>query len=186
MKEEKFCQAYIRLEGKMSDALREAYDCRNMKPETVNRKAFAIFNKDKIRARIKLLQDEIQKRNEMTIDKLVTALGDMVMFDIADLYNENGALKKVHEMPLAARRMILQLDSDDILMNQTLVGYTKRVKLVNKLDAIEKLMKHLGGYERDNKQKSPVVQINPSKTDEQRLAELMEKYSKNDPNNHAC
>lgn len=33
------------------------------------------------------------------------------------------------------------------------IGETKEVRLLNKLDVIEKFMKHFGGYEIDNKQK---------------------------------
>ena len=71
-KEEQFAKA-IALEGMgYSDAYRSAYDTSRMKDKTVNEKASLLKDKDKIRARIKELRDEIatpkiisaQKRKE--------------------------------------------------------------------------------------------------------------------------
>jgi phage terminase small subunit len=36
-----------------------------------------------------------------------------------------------------------------------LTGYTKRVRLFNKIAAVDKAMKHLGLYEQDNGQRAP-------------------------------
>jgi len=52
LKQEAFCQAFIRL-GDKSAAYREAYSTKNMKPESINRKSFELFNEVKIRSRIK-------------------------------------------------------------------------------------------------------------------------------------
>lgn len=58
VKQENFCQAYIRL-GDKSAAYREAYNCENMKAETVNRNAFELFDNNKITTRILELQKQV-------------------------------------------------------------------------------------------------------------------------------
>lgn len=162
-KQEDFCQAYIRL-GDKSAAYREAYSTSKMKPESINRKSFELFNEVKIRSRVEVLQKEVAIRNKITIDELVQTLAGMVRFDIAELYNEKGALKPIHEMSPEARRMISELDTYEEFYgfgeDKQLIGYTKKVKTIRKLDAIEKLMKHLGGYSKDNEQKKPEIHVN--------------------------
>jgi len=157
IKQEAFAQAFIRL-GDKSAAYREAYSTKKMKSETVNNLAYRLFEKDEIRARIDFLRSEMEKRNKVEIDELLIALAGMVRFDVAELYDENGALKNIHDMSLSARQMITQLDTlEQYNTKGDFQGITKKIRLLPKLDAIEKLMKHLGAYEKDNRQKAPVV-----------------------------
>lgn len=153
IKQENFCQAYIRL-GDKSASYREAYNTSNMKPESINRLAFALFENVNITSRIEELRNSISDRNEIEIDELVKCLAGMVRFDVGELYDENGCLKNIHEMSLTARQMITQLDTlEQYDKKGESLGTTKKIRTIPKLDAIEKLMKHLGGYEKDNSQK---------------------------------
>lgn len=157
IKKEVFCQAYIKL-GDKSAAYREAFNTSRMKPETVNQRAYELFKESEVTARIELLQQSIVNRNEIEIDELVKALAGMVRFDIGELYNEHGQLKQIHEMSLPARQMITQLDTfEQYDRKGEFIGTTKKIRTIPKLDAIEKLMKHLGAYEKDNRQKTPEV-----------------------------
>lgn len=158
IKEENASQAYIRL-GDKSAAYREAYSCSNMKPETINRRAFDLFNKGKIKARIEFLQSEIVERNKVTIDEVVENLADMLRFDIGELYDDQGRMKPLKQIPKSARLMISSVETEEVKVRNSVVGITKKVKIFDKLGAIEKLMKHLGGYKVDNEQKAPLIQI---------------------------
>lgn len=158
-KQEMFCQAYVRL-GDKSAAYREAYDASGMKPETINVKASELFNEGKITVRVQELQDEVKKRNDVTIDEVVKTLAMMLRFDIADLYDEGGRLKPLNDIPKEARLMIQQLDTEELYCagrEKELLGFSKKVRTYSKIDAIEKLMKHLGGYDKDNEQRKPVI-----------------------------
>ena len=162
IKQEAFCQAFVRL-GDKSAAYREAYSSSNMKPQTIHVRASKLTNEYKISTRIDLIRAEISERNKITIDELVQNLAGMVRFDPASVYDEFGALKSIHEMPKEARQMISELNIDEIkgFVNgeSVIVGQTKKIKLFDKLGAIEKLMKHLGGYSKDNTQKQPIVNV---------------------------
>lgn len=175
IKQEAFCQAYIKL-GDKSAAYREAYAWEKMKPTSVNRKAFEVFENVNVRARIEVLRSELKKRNNLTIDDIVSTLGDMLRFDIAELYDSNGVLKNIHSIPKKARMMIAQLDSDQIKFKGQSIGTTKKVKILDKLSVVEKLMKHLGGFEQDNKQKALVLPDGFSAEKQARLDELAAKY----------
>jgi hypothetical protein len=75
IKQEKFCQVYIET-GNASEAYRQAYNAKNMKPETVNRKAKELLEGGrgcgKVAARIDALQTEHRKRHDVTVDNLTT------------------------------------------------------------------------------------------------------------------
>lgn len=159
LKQENFCQAYIKFADK-SAAYREAYDCSKMKPESINRKAVEMFENGNITARIEELHQEVIERNKITVDELVQTMASMVRFDISDFYDENGVLKSIHDIPKEARLMISKLEVFEEFAgkgkDKEFIGYTKKIETINKMDAIEKLMKHLGGYEKDNNQKTKV------------------------------
>ena len=57
--------------------------------------------------------------------------------------------------------MISSIDTDELFMGKMIIGQTKKIRLYSKLDGIEKLMKHLGGYEKDNTQRpAATIQVN--------------------------
>ena len=172
-KQEDFCQAYMKY-GDMSAAYREAYKCVNMKPESINIQGFKSFNNPKIALRIRELQKEASERNRITVDELIQNLAGMVRFDPAEIYDKNGALKGIHDIPKVARQMIAELNVDEINYNGTVIGHTKKLKLFDKLGAIEKLMKHLGGYEKHNEQKQP----KNSEDRNQLISQILEKTRK--------
>ena len=155
-KQEAFCQAYIQT-GNKSEAYRMSYNCSKMKQDTIAERASRLSNEYKISTRIQELQSEVAERNQITVDELIQSLSGMVRFDVAELYNEDGSLKSIHEIPKEARMMISEVESIDLKD----LGVVRKVKTIRKLDAIEKLMKHLGGYEKDNNQKQPIVNTAP-------------------------
>lgn len=157
-KQESYCQNYV-ICMNQSTAYRLAYEAAAMNSNSVAREACLLHANPNVTQRIKELQTENYKRNKATIDELVNVLSGMVRFDIADLYDDDGNLMNIKEMPLIARQMISELTSDEIKIGGECVGQVKKVKTIAKLDAVEKLMKHLGGYEKDNNQKTSAVTI---------------------------
>lgn len=88
-KQEAFCQDYIQT-GNKSAAYRMSYNCSKMKNESINRKAFELFENVNVTTRIKQLQSVVAERNKITIDEIVSSLAYMVRFEIAELYDDNG------------------------------------------------------------------------------------------------
>ena len=72
-KQENFCLAYLET-GNASEAYRRAYDAENMKPETINRNAFAVLENNKIAARLSELREPIVKAYQITVMDLVQEL----------------------------------------------------------------------------------------------------------------
>lgn len=64
-KQEKFCREFIKC-GNASEAYRKAYNCQNMKPETINETACKLLKNPKIATRVQELDEE--KKNEAIAD----------------------------------------------------------------------------------------------------------------------
>lgn len=156
VKQESYCQNYI-VCGNQSAAYRIAFDAEAMNANTVAVEACRLHSDPNITLRIKELRKEAYERNKVTIDEIIQSLAGMIRFDIADLYDDDGKLLPLKQIPLEARQMINQLDIDELYDyidgDRMLKGFSKKIRTYNKLDAVEKLMKHLGGYEKDNSQK---------------------------------
>jgi len=73
IKQENFCQKYLET-GSLSEAYRESYDTRGMKPESVNRKAKELADNGKITARIQELQAAHRIRHNITVASLIVEL----------------------------------------------------------------------------------------------------------------
>lgn len=76
VKQSDFCLFYIET-GNASEAYRRAYDAENMKPETVNRRAFDLMENSKIKARIEALQVEHRKEHNITVSDILNKLEDI-------------------------------------------------------------------------------------------------------------
>ena len=134
-KQEKFCQFYIEL-GNASEAYRQAYHTKNMKPETVNRKAKELLDNGKITARTEELREHHFKKHEMTVEKVLGQLVNLGFSNIKQIYDENGSFKKITEMPdeLAAAIQSVELGTN---------GEILKLKLVDKKGPVELIGKHL-------------------------------------------
>lgn len=161
-KQEAFCQAYIQFSNK-SEAYRIAYDADAMNSNSVAVAAQEVFKNPNVALRIAELQKELRERNKVKIDDVIGYLADMIKFDIAEIYEEDGRMKSIHDIPKPHREMISSVKVYEDFMNidgqREKIGETKEVRLLNKLDVIEKFMKHFGGYEKDNGQKTAGVTI---------------------------
>jgi hypothetical protein len=72
-KQEKFCLIY-RETGNASEAYRQSYDCSNMKPESINRKAKELLDNGKIAARLQDLGKADMERHVVTTDTIAVML----------------------------------------------------------------------------------------------------------------
>lgn len=166
-KQERFCQEYVIDSNGTQAAIRAGYS-----PDTAMEQASRLLRNVKVSERVDQLREEIKKRNQITVDELVTRLANIARFDIKELYDEEGTLKLPADIEPEHREAILGIDSEEKVIGKKdgedgydsvkAIVATRKVKIMNKLDAIEKLMKHLGGYEKDNRQKQPTIIVKPA------------------------
>ena len=86
LKQEKFCQYYVDIDGNASEAYRMAYDCTKMKQESVWRNAHALMQNIKVTSRIKEIREKRAKESEVKRETVERVLMDIITSDPNDLY----------------------------------------------------------------------------------------------------
>jgi phage terminase small subunit len=176
-KEEKTLQQFI-VCGNQSEAYRKGFKTDNMKPATIHRKAHLLFKKENVRARLEELQNEVKTRNAITIDKIVNDLSNISNFDPMTMYDDNGTILPIHQMPEVARKMITKIKTYSKFSgtgeNKKEVGEITEIHLVNTMDAKEKLMKHLGGYDKDKEKTQIIYTVSVTKDEVKEISNQLE------------
>ena len=156
LKQENFCLAYIET-GNATEAYRRAYNTERMKPETANRNAKLMLDDNKIATRLAEFRKPVIEKTQLTLERVIIENMNVAFFDIRTILDEQGNLLPISEWPAAAGAAISSIEIleqyEGSGKERQFVGYLKKVKLVEKGAALDRLMKHLGAYEKDNKQK---------------------------------
>jgi len=155
-KQEKFAVEYVKNGGNASAAYKAAYPAsRKWKENAVNVAGSKMLARRKVSVRIEALRKAAEKRNEISIDRVLKEITAIAFVDPSEIWDDEGNMKPISEIPESARRAIVGLEKKVVTGQSS--EETLKAKLADKNAALEKLMKHLGGYERDNKQKQAEV-----------------------------
>jgi len=131
-KQESFCLKFIEL-GNASEAYRQSYDARRMKPASINRKAKELTDKVKIAARIKELQAAHAQRHNVTVDSLTAELNEA----------RHKALEQENPMAMIAASMS-KAKLHGLLKNKVEVNSVDHAAILEeRIAAAEKLRKRL-------------------------------------------
>ena len=149
VKQEAFCIAYVQTDN-ASEAYRRAYNTANMKPETINNKAYALLKKGGIGARIEELRSKVvgklEEEFEINQDRVLSELAAMAFYDAGDLVIEDAKGRPVDiKSPADIRKLPERL-------RRCIVGwsYDRRgrfiLKLANKTQNLELIGRHLAMF----------------------------------------
>ncbi len=155
-KRKRFCEEYIKdLNGKEA-AIRAGYSERTAKQE-----AYKLLNIDEVSDYVAKLQSKVAKRNEITIDELIQDLAEIKNINIVDLYDNDGSLLDLNSLPSEFTKCIQEITQIKSSWGKEGENEkaTTKVKFYSRLEAIEKLAKHLGFYEKDNRQSKPEIKL---------------------------
>lgn len=170
-KQERFAVEYVTY-GNKSRAYRIAYNAEKMPNESIHVKAHEVANNVNVALRIRELEKLRAQTFETNMKETIQGIFQIANFDIAEIYNEDGSMKNIHDIPKHIRTAISGLKTYEENVGQgddkVKLGETKEVKTYDKLAAFEKLMKHQGGYLMHNMQKTTEL------SREERLARIAE------------
>ena len=104
---------------------------------------------------------ELEEKHGLTIKNVLEALRRLVMADPRQLFNADGSLKPIRELDDATASMVSSFEVTENYNRDgsTAIGRTSKIKMYDKNSAIDKAMRHLGAFERDNKQTPLTVNI---------------------------
>jgi phage terminase small subunit len=83
-------------------------------------------------------------RTEITADRVLKELARIAFFDIGKAFTPDGALKPLDEMDEDTRRALAGLEVVSLTEDGEHIGTLKKVKIADKLAALEKIGRHLG------------------------------------------
>lgn len=136
-KKNKFAEEFIKC-GNQSEAYRRAYNCKNMKPETVTEAASKLMQDYDVSTRVQELQEKIEKRNVLSAQQLQE---ELTRYILDEKEEECIVTEGIGEGYSQARKI------------------SKKVQPKDKLKAIELLCK-LAGYNLEKGEITAPVTIN--------------------------
>lgn len=143
------------------EAYRQAFNCENMKDETIDKRACELAALGKIKGRLKALQDEvteaIKAKRIITEEEILTEYAKIAKADIKSFLEFRTAQTVVgHDKntgePIIDYAQIIEVkDSDEVdgtLISEVSISKdgTFKFKLHDKMNALEKAGKHLGMF----------------------------------------
>ena len=142
VKQKAFCRLMASGQCKnQSDAYRQAFHCPNAKPTTVKVRASELMAKRNIRVTLQALSAPIDRKVRKTREELLNLLEALTYFDPRKMFDSQGHLLPIHDMPFAER---LALAAYEIVEASTrvkratgspdavLIGVRKKVKFVDR------------------------------------------------------
>lgn len=162
-KQDLFATEYVKQDD-ASKAYRIAYNTSRMKAETINRNAHELLKNNKIATRVRELKDiaaEVAKEKFKIDSEEITRHLNILRNSRIDEYvqfvkKEKGEGKdKTYEMVLEFKPFN-ELTEEQLMCIESIkeTRYGIELKLHGKEWTIEKINKHIGYYEKDNKQKT--------------------------------
>lgn len=118
--------------------------------------AYEMLQNPRVQEELQAAMDERAKRVEITADRVLREAARVGLSDIRRLFNESGAMKPINELDddisaaVASVEVFEEFEGSG--SDRVPVGHVRKIKLWDKNPALEKLMKHLGMFEKDNEQ----------------------------------
>ena len=110
-------------------------------------------------------EERLLEKSRLTSELVLRQLERIVFADVRKLYDEKGRLRPIHTLDDETAAALASIDVDEITIGKgprcKAIGTASKVRLHDKLVAIDRAMKHLGLFERDNRQRENnlVIQV---------------------------
>ena len=152
-----FIREYLRDSNGRRAAIAAGYSA-----ASADSQASRLLKNVKVRAEIDSNRAEllakVQADTGITLERVLREIARIGFFDPRKLFDKDGKPLAITGLDDDTAAAIAGLDVMEEYegsgVDRVLVGYVKKWKLADKNSALEKLAKHLGAYEVDNKQKS--------------------------------
>lgn len=141
LKQKRFVEEYLVDLNATQAAIRAGYSKR-----TADKIGSENLAKPEINAAIQHAMEERARRTQITADRVIAEMARVAFLDIGKAFNDDGSLKPIHEIDEDTRRAIAGLEVTTLTAEGAPIGHLSKIKLVDKLRALELLGKHLGMF----------------------------------------
>lgn len=127
---------------------------------SARRQAVRLLAMPDVREALRERQDRLAKKHELTTESVIAELSKIVHADPRKIFDKDGRMLHPRDWPEEMAGTLASIEVDEVLIGRRVKCVTKKVKFWSKDSAIDKAMKHLGLFEKDNKQKTdPLVEL---------------------------
>ena len=139
------------------------YNTKGMSQNTIYQESCRLLANPKVTARIQEIEEKIKLKEKVTLDEIIVKLSQRVNLDIREMYNDDGSFKNPKELTQEQAMFLnsfdvseiwgFEIDEESGKKERTQIGVMKKVKLESIKDMLDMLIRHYGGYAKDNEQK---------------------------------
>lgn len=139
-KQARFVQEYLIDLNATQAAIRAGYS-----EKTAGQQGFELLKKPEIEIALAEAQAERAERTKIDADWVLTRLATEATADLADLYDEHGGLRPIHDWPLIWRQgLVAGLDVEELSVDGVTIGTVRKVKMSDRIKRVELIGKHVG------------------------------------------
>jgi Phage terminase, small subunit len=157
-KQEKFCNEYLIDLNATQAAIRAGYSEKTaavIGAQNLIKLNIANFIQEK--------QKELQEETGITQKRVLEEYAKIAFSDIRQMFDGNNMLLSLKDVPDDIAACLSSVEVDQLwgasMDGKVQIGETKKVKVWNKINALDSLARHFGMFEKDNEQSKPVVHI---------------------------
>ena len=128
-------------------------------PKTAMSQAARLLRNVKVQAALETANKERQQQTGVTPERVLRDIDRAANLDIALLFDEQGCLKPVRDLPLEVRRAIVSVEvvRRNLTAGDGTVEHVHKVKLIDKARMQQLFAQHVGLLESEGPQKPPNV-----------------------------
>lgn len=150
-----FVVEYLKDQNATQAAIRAGYNVSGAQQQA-SRLMLNVVVRQQIDAALAAMRAKVEEEAGIKLADVVRKIGQLAFFDIRTITGPNGELMPPSEWPDDAAAAVGGLDILEEFegsgQDRRMIGHTKKVKLLDRTKSLDMLMKHLGGYEKDNTQ----------------------------------
>lgn len=158
-RQQRFVDEYLVDLNATQAAIRAGYS-----PRTAGEMGAENLKKPHIALAIQEAQQARANRTEITADRVLKGIARLAFSDIRNMFTPDGRLRAVTDLDDATAAAVSSVKvvtrpAGENPDGTREVEYVHEIKLTNKDASLDKLMRHLGEYEKDNRQRSPLAEL---------------------------
>lgn len=157
-KQIRFCEEYLVDMNGTQAAIRAGYS-----EKTANEQASRLLANVNIQEKIRGLKQELSERTMVNAQKVIDELAKIAFFDMRNIFSADNTMLDIRQLEDKDVAAIASVEIYEEFVgggeDKQFVGQTKKIKLWDKVAALDKLGKHFGIYERDNNQKQAIIKF---------------------------
>ena len=150
-KQSVFVQEYLVDINALQAAIRSGYS-----KKTAQVQASKLLSNPKVQAAINIGMGKRAEKVGFSAEATLRELQNIVHFSVKNVFDENGQLKKIHELDDATASAIASIEFATKMDGESPVHVCK-LRPYDKTKAVDMAMKHFGLFEKDNEQQGNVV-----------------------------